>query len=650
VTRIVGKPLLSYFYFYCVQNIHAILKQYWGFEKFRPLQEEIARSVLNGNDTLALLPTGGGKSICFQIPALAMDGMCLVISPLIALMKDQVYNLNQRGIKATAIYSGLTGKVVDTLLDNCALGKIKFLYISPERLANEDFRSRMERMKISLLAVDEAHCISQWGYDFRPPYLRIGEIREKLKNVPVIALTATATPEVVTDIQEKLLFKKKNVLQKSFVRKNLSYVTRYSINKEQTMLDILTKVNGSAVVYVKNRKRAKEYADFLKKHKVKADFYHAGLEPNERSRKQDDWIKNKTRVICCTNAFGMGIDKPDVRLVIHMDIAESIEAYFQEAGRAGRDEKKAYAVQLYERSDVIELEKKIANGFPDIDFISTVYDTLCRHLQIALYDGANQSFDFDLSVFADLMKQSPALVLSALKILEQQLFLYITESVYQLSQLKCICSKDTLTHFQEKNRNFEPIIKFILRTSEGVFEDFVPVDEQAFAPRLKISVEEVIELLSLLHKFKIFHYSPRKNKPQITLLQNRVKKEELRLDRTFISKRKKDFEKRLEAIRGYVTSNNICRTRYLVKYFGESIAEDCGICDVCAAGKKSGMNKDDFSKIVTTVQNELQQLALTGEQLMSKLNLKREYANKAIEYLIDKGDISITADGKMKWH
>jgi ATP-dependent DNA helicase RecQ len=632
-----------------VLTIHQVLKQYWGFDKFRPLQEEIIQSVLAGKDTLALLPTGGGKSICFQVPALAMEGMCLVVSPLIALMKDQVYNLNQKGIKATAIYSGLPNRVIDTLLDNAVYGKIKFLYISPERLASEDFRVRMLKMKISLLAVDEAHCISQWGYDFRPPYLKIAEVREHLKCVTVIALTATATPEVVTDIQQKLLFKQPNVLQKSFVRKNLSYVIRQTTNREQSMLDILTKVKGSAVIYVRSRKRTKDYSDFLNKHKVKADFYHAGLEPNVRSRKQNDWMKNKTRVICCTNAFGMGIDKPDVRIVIHMDLAESIEAYFQEAGRAGRDEQKAYGVQLYEKHDLADLDKKIKEGFPAVDFIKEVYEALCNNLRVALNDGLNRGYDFDLGSFADSIKHNAVKVMAALKILEQQELIYISESVFQLSQIKCICSKETITRFQEQNKKLEPVIKFVLRTSEGVFEDFVAIDEQAYAPRLKISTEEVINQLTALHKFKIFNYQPRKNKPQIFFLRNRVKKEDLRLDRDFINKRKEDFEKRLLSVRNYVTENNVCRTRLLVKYFGESVAENCGICDVCVAQKKSGLSAKEFSSIVAAVENVLKQSALTASQLAEKLKLKAEHVNTAIEYLLDKGKVSADVEGKLKW-
>ena len=631
-----------------MQNIHQILKQYWGFDKFRPLQEEIIRSVLEGRDTLALLPTGGGKSICFQVPALAMDGLCLVISPLIALMKDQVYNLNRKGIKAVAIYSGLSSRQIDTLLDNCVYGNIKFLYISPERLASEDFRIRMDKMKISLLAVDEAHCISQWGYDFRPPYLKIAEVREKLKNIPLIALTATATPEVVDDIQEKLLFPAKNVLQKSFVRKNLSYVVRQSMSKEKTMLDILTKVNGTAVVYVRNRKKTKLYSDFLNKHKIKADFYHAGLEPNERSKKQDAWINNKTRVICCTNAFGMGIDKPDVRVVIHMDLAESIEAYFQEAGRAGRDEKKAYAVQLVEPHDILDLDKKIQEGYPSVDFIKEVYESLCVSLRIAYNSGINQNFDFDLGGFSDINKLNPIKVLSALKILEQHELIYVTDSVYSLSQIKGKADKDVIAKFIAENKNQEALVKFILRTSEGIFEDFVSVDEQAIAPRLKITVEETIRQLQLLDKFGIFIYRPRKNKPQIIFLQNRLKKKDVRLDNSFIQKRKTDLEKRLKAVRYYVTDSNYCRTRLLVKYFGETITEDCGICDVCVARKKSGLTAEEFSKIVSGIENELKISPLAIEQLNSKLRLKKEELNTAIDYLSDAGRVERNEKGEIQ--
>ncbi|MCW5909399.1 MAG: RecQ family ATP-dependent DNA helicase [Chitinophagales bacterium] len=632
-----------------MSTIHSILKQYWGFDAFRPLQEEIIHSVLQGNDTLALLPTGGGKSICFQVPALAKEGLCIVVSPLIALMKDQVQNLNSKGIKAAAVFSGLGVRETDTLLNNCTYGNYRFLYISPERLATEEFRTRMQQMKVSLLAVDEAHCISQWGYDFRPPYLRIAEVREQLKNIPVIALTATATPKVVEDIQEKLLFRKRNVFRKSFVRANLSYVVRQTGNKEQALLDILAKVNGSAVVYVRNRKKTKNFSDFLNRHNVKADFYHAGLDTDTRSRKQEEWIKNKTRVICCTNAFGMGIDKPDVRLVVHMDLPDSPEAYFQEAGRAGRDEKKAFAVQLVESNDLISLGEKLNDNFPETDFVKEVYERFFSGQRIAYHAGANESFDLDVGAFSSAQQWNPVRVLSAFKILEQQKILFLTDGVEHGSQVRIIASKDVLYKFQVEHKTLEPLLKFILRTSEGVFEDYVKTDETTIASRLKVTTDEVIRQLTVLDKRNILSYRPSKNKPQVILLQNRVPKEALRLDEKFIAARKADYEERLQAMRQYLTDNKTCRTRLLVQYFGETPPQDCGICDVCVARKRAGMSAKEFSEIVYRVENVLKDCALEPQIFYEKLNLKRESLNTTLEYLLEAGRITKTDEGAIQW-
>lgn len=638
-----------YFYFYPVGNIQAILKQYWGFDAFRPLQEDIINSVLAGNDTLALLPTGGGKSLCFQVPAMAMEGLCLVVSPLIALMKDQVHNLNRKGIKAAAVYSGLNYREMDALLDNCIYGGYKFLYILPERLATDDFRTRMGQMKICLLAIDEAHCISQWGYDFRPPYLRIAEVREKLKGVPVIALTATATPKVVTDIQEKLLFKKPNAFRKSFVRPNLSYVVRQTINKEQSLLEILNKVKGSAVVYVRNRKKTREYSDMLNRHGIKSDYYHAGLEPDVRSAKQDDWIKNKTRVICCTNAFGMGIDKPDVRLVVHLDLPDNPEAYFQEAGRAGRDEKKAYAVLLVEKSDLISLQEKLEENFPETAFIKQVYDETAKELRIAYHDGEGRSFDFDVALFARAKKWNPVKVLAALKLLEQQKFIYLTEGVYQQSQVKAVATKDALYRFQTSHVQLEPLIKFLLRTSEGVFEDYVHVDEHSIAVKLKTTAAEISKQLEALNKFNIFNYHPRKNSPQIIFTQPRQKIEDLRLDFNFINERRHDFESRLLAMKNYVQDNNTCRTRLLVSYFGEEIQDDCGICDVCVARKKSGLSSNEFDHIVKDVEKLLKQGSVKPALVYQQINQPKEKITNALEFLLEAGQITKTNEGTLQW-
>jgi ATP-dependent DNA helicase RecQ len=632
-----------------VSVIHHLLKQYWGFNAFRPLQEDIIQSVLQGKDTLALLPTGGGKSICFQVPAMAKEGLCLVISPLIALMKDQVQNLSKKGIKAAAVYSGMPYRDVQTLLDNATNGAYKFLYLSPERLATDEFRLRLQHLHISLLVVDEAHCISQWGYDFRPPYLRIAEVREQLKNVPVVALTATATPKVVDDIQEKLLFRGRNVFRKSFVRGNLSYVVRQTINKEQTLLDILNKVKGTGVVYVRNRKKTKDCADFLNRHGIKADFYHAGLPPDVRTQKQDAWLQGKTRVICCTNAFGMGIDKPDVRLVVHLDLPDSPEAYFQEAGRAGRDEKKAYAVQLLEKSDVLALDQKLKDAFPESDFIKNVYDDLCKELRIAYHSGLNESFDFDLGSFSAARKYNPVQVLSALKILEQQKFIYLSEGVYQPSQIKAYASKDVLYKFQVEHKALEPLVKFILRTSEGVFEDYVSIDEQAVASRLKTTAAKVIEQLNTLDTYQIFKYRPRKNNPQIILLLGRVKREELRLDEKMIAERKADYQARLDAMRKYVTNTNTCRTRLLVQYFGETPPEDCGICDVCVARKKAGLTPKEFAHTMKNVEHVLKQKPLQPAMLYQALNIKKEDLHTVLEYLFEAGRIDKTEEGAIDW-
>ncbi|MFN8288179.1 MAG: ATP-dependent DNA helicase RecQ [Chitinophagales bacterium] len=632
-----------------MSSIHQLLKQYWGFTSFRPLQEDIIRSVLDGKDTLALLPTGGGKSICFQVPALVKDGLCLVVSPLIALMKDQVMNLEKRGIKAAAIYTGLPYRELDRLLDNCVYGNYKFLYISPERLATDDFRTRLSKMKINLLVVDEAHCISQWGYDFRPPYLQIAEVRDMVKNIPVIALTATATPQVVDDIQEKLHFKKKNAFRKSFARPNLSYVVRQTTNKPKTLAEILAKVKGSAIVYVRNRRKTKEIATQLNKEGIKADYYHAGLEPLERTTKQNEWLAGKTRVIVCTNAFGMGIDKPDVRLVFHIDLADSLEAYFQEAGRAGRDEKKAYAIQLLDNADLADIEKKIKSSFPSLDFLREVYEALCAYLRIAYNSGAETTYDFDLRDFCTKQKLDTVRVLNALKLLEQQELIYLSDGFYSRSAVKVSCTKEVLYKFQSDKPAYEPLVKFILRTTEGVFDDFQPIEEETAATRLKVSVDEVAKQLNALHKAGIFYYQARKNKPQLIFLKPRSKKENLRLDNAFIQKRKMDYEHRLTAVRNYVLNATTCRTRQLVKYFGEQLDENCGICDVCAAQKKMNLTAERFAEIAALVETEVKTNKPDAVKLAASLNLLPKDLNTVIDFLCEAGKLQKTSDGKLKW-
>lgn len=629
--------------------IHDILKKYWGYSKFRPLQEEIIQSVLDDKDTLALLPTGGGKSLCFQVPGMAKEGVCLVISPLIALMKDQVYNLNQRGIKAAAIFSGMKSNDIDAVLSSCAFGETKFLYISPERLTTDAFKVNLERINISLLAVDEAHCISQWGYDFRPPYLEIAAVRDRLKNVPIIALTATATLSVVEDIQEKLKFKTPNVLRKSFVRKNLSYVVRQSDFKEKTLLYLLGKVPGTAVVYVRNRKKTKQIADFLKANHISSDFYHAGLNNLERSQKQEDWINNKIRVIVCTNAFGMGIDKPDVRLVVHIDLADSLEAYFQEAGRAGRDEKKAYAVQLVGDSDLDQLQEKIINGYPSLEILKLTYEKLMVFLRVPYHSGANQSFDFDLIDFADVMKMSPIIVHQSLKVLEQQSFFYMSESVSKPSQIMAKADKETLFRFQSQYKELEPMVKFILRTSEGVFEDYVSVEEEQYAPRLKISPSEVIRQLHQLHQFNIFSYQPRKDKPQITLLRDRVRTEHVHFDMAFLAARKTDYETKLLAMQKYIEDIMTCRTRSLVSYFGEVLEKDCGVCDVCIGKKKVGLPINNFGHLIEEIKSVLKVQPMDRNMLFKQLNRKTAEISDTLSYLSDVNNVYTDKDNIIYW-
>ncbi len=624
--------------------IHQILKKYWGYDAFRPLQEEIIQSVLNGDDTLALLPTGGGKSVCFQVPAMAKDGLCLVISPLIALMKDQVMNLKKKGIKAEAIYTGLRFDEVDAIISNCLFGGVKFLYVSPERLASEDFRQRVVQMNISLLAIDEAHCISQWGYDFRPPYLRIAEVRELLKGVPVLALTATATPKVAEDIVAKLDFKTRNVFSKSFQRKNLSYVVRHTADKQNQLLNVLNKVPGTSVVYVRNRKATKEVAQFLKANKISADFYHAGLAPDERSAKQDAWVNNKIRVMVCTNAFGMGIDKPDVRTVIHLDAPESLEAYFQEVGRAGRDEQRAYAVLLTDSDDKKNILESI-NNFPTVDDLKNTYEQLCNFFEMPLDFESRLTHSFDITRFVMYSKLNAVKALKCISMLEQLEIISVSESVFQRPKIKCTTSKEGLFHFQKNHPALEPLVKMILRTCEGVFEDYVTIQQNEIANRLKISLNDLIAQLHQLGKHEVFSYVPLKEQPQITFAHQRVEAKHLHFHPEKIEFRRNQHEDRMRAMLHYISVHHICRSVLLVNYFGEHHAENCGVCDVCIAERKSGFSAKEFADLLNLLQQTLQ-TPMTVEQVLNHVNLPAENVIAALEHLIDSELMRKTSDGK----
>lgn len=610
-----------------------VLEKFWGFSQFRPLQEEIVQSVLAKNDTLALLPTGGGKSICFQVPAMMLEGMCLVVSPLIALMKDQVSNLKKRGIHAEALYSGMFFQQAESTISNCIYGQVKFLYVSPERLATTAFREALKKMKINLLAVDEAHCISQWGYDFRPSYLQIAEVRELISHVPVLALTATATPKVAADIIEKLRFKNKQVFCKSFVRKNLSYVVRQTFDKNAQLLNILQNVSGSSVVYVNSRKATKQVAEFLKRNNINADYYHAGISAAERSAKQEKWIAGKTRAIVCTNAFGMGIDKPDVRTVVHMEVPQSLEAYFQEAGRAGRDEQKAYAVLLINQTDK-DLLKEVIEKFPTSAHLRNTYEALCNYLKIPLYQKPEHYLPFNVAAFAAHAKMPVREALANLELLVQMEVIALSEASLPYATIKCLVNKDALMKLYAAYPNLEATTKMILRTSEGVFEDFAVFHENEVAKRLNFSKEELVAKLNELKQLQIFDYRPITEEPQIALLHERVEAKHLIIDNSLLELRKQQINERAQAMLQYISTNHICRNKILVNYFGEKLADPCGVCDVCIAEKKSGLQQSQFAQLVKSLEPALCQ-PKTIEQLAAITKQKKEVIAKVLQRLCD---------------
>ena len=558
-----------------------ILKQYWGYDSFRDLQEEIITSIGEGKDTLGLMPTGGGKSITFQVPALAQEGICIVITPLIALMKDQVQNLRKREIKALAIYSGMTRQEILTALENCIFGNYKFLYISPERLDTEIFRTKLRSMKVSMITVDESHCISQWGYDFRPAYLKIAEIRELLPEVPVLALTATATPEVVTDIQARLKFREGNVFRMSFERKNLAYIVRKTDNKTKELLYILQRISGSAIIYVRNRRRTKEITELLMNEGITADFYHAGLDNAVKDLRQKRWQSGEVRVMVATNAFGMGIDKPDVRIVLHLDLPDSPEAYFQEAGRAGRDGEKAYAVILYSKSDKTTLHKRVVDTFPDKEYILNVYEHLQYYYQMAMGDGFQCIREFNLEEFCRKFKYFPVPVDSALKILTQAGYLEYTDEQDNSSRILFTIRRDELYKLREMGKEAEALIQSILRSYTGVFTDYAYISEESLAVRTGLTRQQIYNILVTLTKRRIVDYIPRKKTPYIIYTRERLELRFLHIPPSVYEERKARYEARIKAMEEYVTTENICRSRMLLRYFGEKNEHNCGQCDVC---------------------------------------------------------------------
>jgi len=648
--------LVIYPYFYAenwfaerMDALHETLKKYWGHSAFRPLQEDIVRSAIEGRDTLALLPTGGGKSVCFQVPGILRGGLCLVVSPLIALMKDQVQNLLKMELSAAALYTGMHRNEIDQILDKAADGDLQFLYLSPERLITPMFRDRLERMPVQTIAVDEAHCISQWGYDFRPPYLQIAEIRAFKPDVPVIALTATATPEVVEDIMDKLEFKERNLFSKSFARDNLIYISLEEENKYNRIIRICNKIQGSGIVYARNRKLTEELAVFLNRSGIRASHYHAGLTPELRDTRQQEWISGKVRVIAATNAFGMGIDKPDVRYVIHIDIPDSPEAYFQEAGRGGRDGQMSYAVLLHEKADVVKANSTFHQAWPEPAQIRNIYNALGNYCSLAVGSGRDCSFDMDVNEFAERYMLSPRAAWYGIKALEQQGLVMLNEGMHDPSKLMVLVDKEELYRFQVKNLNIDPLIRLLLRSYAGLFSGFVKISEEMIARRYKVSWLEIVNMLQNLEKQNIIAYQPRKTKPQLTFLLPRQDPAHLSSFQKDYLNRKEKAKRRLDVMVHYATSGSRCRSEILLHYFGEKNTTRCGECDVCKKRNRVGLSNYEFDQVMAVIKPLLIQKPHTIEELLNHVpGIDDDKVLRALQWLLDQEKVRPHGDA-LRW-
>ena len=621
-----------------MQKYLDILKQYWGYDEFRSLQGDIIHSIASGKDTLGLMPTGGGKSLTFQVPTMAMEGLCIVVTPLIALMKDQVENLKKRGIAAAAIYSGMSHANILLTLENSVFGAYKFLYVSPERLSTPIFIEKMKQTTVCMIAVDESHCISQWGYDFRPSYLRIADIRELIPDAPVLALTATATPEVVEDIQKQLLFKKPNVFQKSFQRSNLAYVVRTVENKDENLLKILNNVPGTSVVYVRNRKRTREVADFLNQNGISAENFHAGLKNETKDAKQSRWMSGDTRVIVSTNAFGMGIDKAEVRTVVHMDLPDSLEAYFQEAGRAGRDEQKAYAVLLYNNGDAVKMRKRVSDSFPGKEMVVKVYEALGNYLQMGVGSGLDKVFAFDIADFCTKFKLPILISYNCLKILQQAGYIELTDEQDSSSRVLFTVGKDDLYKLKQ-NAEQEKLIHILLRSYTGLFTDLAPISEETIAKRLNWDRKMVYDQLVMLAKERVIQFIPRKKTPYLTFIREREATERVYLGKEAYDDRRERYISRIKNVLDFAQEKNTCRSRMLLAYFGEKDIKPCGVCDICLKQKENLVTTDDFRTIQELIEQALILEPLTINALIRKLNIHEPKALQVIRFMLDNGKI-----------